>query len=64
MAESNLLTIGTKIVWTFPGTDHRYYGVITEVHSVKRKGDEERYRIKGEHMDCYAFRRELAVEGT
>lgn len=56
---TDLLPIDTPIAWTFPGTDHIYRGIVVEQHPPKKSGDEERYRVKGNQFDCFAFRRDL-----
>lgn len=56
-----MLSNGTPIAWAFPGTDHVYHGVTVEQHPPKKAGDEERYRIRGNQFDCFAFRRDLTA---
>ena len=51
--------VGARVIWTFPGSGHEYAGNVTEVCPIKKNGDQERYRIKGDNFDCYAFRTDL-----
>lgn len=52
------LSVGALVAWAFPGSGNVYHGFITEVWN--GKGDEH-YRIRGNQMDCYAFRRDVTV---
>lgn len=58
---SELLPIGTACNFVFPGTNRTYEVSVTQQHPPKKKGDEERYRVAGVNLDCFAFRKDLTL---
>lgn len=58
MGDSGRMTfaIGTLVDFRFPGSHNVYRCRVSEQHPARKVGEDERYRITGAEVDCFALR--------